>query len=104
MIYSLAHRFQNNPEKLDKWINEFVSDRRLSKGFQCGAISPILFCVNDSYPLINNRIRHTYNEFSKTMHWGDKMSQKLEDYIDNIRKCEKMIQTLRDRALGSCNF
>ncbi|HEX9677940.1 DUF262 domain-containing protein, partial [Nitrososphaera sp.] len=94
MVYSLAHRFQQEPDKLKVWIKEFISERTHSRSLQCGSISPILFCINDSYPLVNNRIRHTYKELSRMLNWDDTMSQKLEDYPDNIQKCNKLIETL----------
>ncbi|QLH08562.1 GmrSD restriction endonuclease domain-containing protein [Candidatus Nitrosotenuis sp. DW1] len=94
MIYGLSKKFQQNPEKMDKWIEEFVSDKVHTRMIQCGSITPIIFCINDSFPLINNRVIHTYNEFSTIFGWNDTMSQKLEHYLDNVEKVKKFITAL----------
>ncbi len=100
MIYELARKFQKSPDKLEQWIKEFVSDKVHSRSFQCGSITPVLFCINDSYPLVNNRIIHTYNEFATVFGWNDTMSQKLENYPHNIQKCKKLIATLNTLELN----
>src|SRR5206468_8385716 len=64
MIYSLAKKFQQSPENLQQWINEFTSDHIHSRSIQCGSMSPILFCINDKFPIVNNRVIYTYNDFS----------------------------------------
>jgi len=94
MIYSLARNFQKEPEKIEQWIKEFVSDKVHSRMIQCGSISPIFFCINDLYPVINNKIIRTYRDFSRAFGWGNKMSQKLENYVDNVEKCKKLIDFL----------
>ena len=91
MIFGLAKDFQKSPEKLEQHIQNFISEKRLSRMLQTGSLTPILFCINDSFPLINNRIRHTYKDFSLSFDWDDKMSQKIEDYSDGIAKCKKLI-------------
>ena len=91
MIYNLLQKFQQNPEKLPELIDEFTSDRVHSRSFQSGSISPLLFCINDSFPLINSRVMHTYNDFSSNFDWNDIMSPKLDKYVDNIKKCNKLI-------------
>jgi len=50
MIYGLASNFQKSHDKLDQWIKDFTSDKTYSRMIQCGSISPILFCINDSFP------------------------------------------------------
>lgn len=94
MIYELASKFQKDPSKLNLWIKEFISDKIHSRSFQCGSISPILFCINDSFPVVNNRVIHTYNEFATIFGWNDIMSQKLENYLDSVQKCKKLINAL----------
>ena len=94
MIYDLASKSQKEPDKLGQWIEEFVSDKIHTRMIQCGSISPILFCINDSFPVINNKIIRTYKEFSIAFGWDDKMSQKFESYIANIEKCKKLIDFL----------
>ncbi len=94
MIYGLANKFQKSPDKLDTWIKEFISDKIHSRMIQCGSITPIIFCINDSFPVVNNRVRHTYNEFATVFGWNDIISQKLEHYLDNVGKCKKLIAAL----------
>lgn len=94
MIFSLAEKFQKEPEKFGQWIKEFTSDKIYSRRLQCGSITPILFCINDSFPLINNRVIDTYKEFADEQGWGDRISQKLENYTSNIPKCKKLMDFL----------
>jgi len=91
LIFDLVKNFQQNPDILPKLIEQFCSNEIHSRSFQCGTISPILFCINDSYPIVNNRVIHTYNDFSSNFNWDDIMSPKLEKYIENIEKCNKLI-------------
>ena len=94
MVFTLAKRFQQEPEKLKTWIEEFVSDDIHSRRLQCGSITPILSCINDSFPVINSNIVRTYNVFSYNLGWDDRMSQKLVDYMDIIPKCNRLIDLL----------
>lgn len=95
MIFNLAYDFQKSPEKLEELIEKFTANKKYNRMIQTGAISPILFCINDKYPLINNRIRQTYKEFSYVLGWNDKISRKLVDYSDSIKKCQKLINELQ---------
>jgi len=99
MIFGLAYDFQKSPEKLGELIEKFTSNKKYNRMIQTGAISPILFCINDKYPLINNRIRQTYKEFSRVFGWNDKISRKLEDYPDSIKKCQQFINELQVEEL-----
>ena len=101
MIYSLASNFQRDPNHLDKWIKEFTSDEIHSRKFQCGSITPILFCLNDRFPLINNRVIRTYNEFSVSFGWDDLMYRKLDNYPSNIEKCRKLITSVGMQELDN---
>lgn len=104
-IYNLIRDFQKEPEKIKHAIKEFTSNTKYARKFQCGSISPILFCINDSYPVINNKIIRTYRDFSRAFDWGDKLSQKIDDYVDNIEKCKKLIDFLQiDQLKDLTNF
>jgi hypothetical protein len=63
MIYYLTSNFQRDPSQLDNWIKQFTSDEIHSRKFQCGSITPILFCLNDRFPIINNRVIRAFNDF-----------------------------------------
>jgi uncharacterized protein with ParB-like and HNH nuclease domain len=91
---SLLEIFRESPENLQKWINEFTSDKIHSRSIQCGSISPVLFCINDKFPIVNNRVINTYNEFSSIYGWNDIMSKKLDNYLTNVDKCHKLISFL----------
>jgi hypothetical protein len=94
LINSLAKKFQDSPEKLQEWITEFTSDSIHSRSLQCGSISPILFCINDKFPIVNNRVIYTYNELASIYDWEDIMSKKLDKYLTNVDKCHKLISFL----------
>lgn len=93
-IFTLAENCQREPEKLALHIGEFTADAIYSRQLQCGSITPILFCINDAFPVVNSAISRTYRDFADSQGWDDKISQKLEDYPDNITKCEKLIDFL----------
>jgi len=101
MIYTLVKGFQTSPDQLQDWINDFISDKTHSRNFQCGSISPILFCLNDSFPVINNRVIHTYNEFANALDWDDVMYRKLEVYPENIQKCKRLISFLSKQEINN---
>ncbi len=94
MIFSLAEKFRKEPEKLGQWILEFTSNAIYSRNLQNGSITPILFCINDTFPVINNKVIDTYEKFSNNLGWGDSLSQKLADYESNIPKCKKLMDFL----------
>ena len=93
MIFSLSERFEREPDKLNQWIKEFTNKDH-SKGLQCGTITPILFCIDKSFPIINSQVIATYKRFSVDQGWNDKISPKLEEYPDSILKCQKLIRLL----------
>ena len=80
MVYSLAKKFQESPGSLRKWIGEFTLDRIHSRSIQCGSISPILFCINDNFPIVNNRVIYTYNDFASVFGWDDIMPNVEKSY------------------------
>ena len=91
MVYDLASKCQDEPNNLELWIKEFTADKKYSRRLQCGSISPILFCVNDSFPTVNSKVVNTYNDISQELGWSDRLSSKLEDYASSIEKCRKLI-------------
>ena len=91
MVYDLASKCQDEPNNLELWIKEFTTDKKYSRRLQCGSISPILFCVNDSFPTVNSKVVNTYNDISQELGWSDRLSSKLEDYASSIEKCRKLI-------------
>ena len=94
MVFTLSDKSKMEPKKIRDWIDEFTANKSYSKGFQCGLITPILFCVNDSFPIVNTRVVETYNKFSDEQGWNDKISNQLADYPDSISKCQKLVDIL----------
>lgn len=94
LIYELVTRFQEDPESLEEAIRDFVSNR-LSKGLQCGSLTPIFYAINSDFPLVNNRVLRAYRKLSFLVYGeADKLSQRLEDYLSNVEKIEKFAQIL----------
>jgi len=97
LVYKLVKSFDENPERLQEFINEFVSNR-LSKGLQCGSISPIFFALKQDYPIINAREIRTYKELSpKGLGRSDSLSQKLKDYLTNVRKLKEFAKVMAEK-------
>lgn len=93
-IYDLASKFQHDPDRLGEHIKEFTSDKKYIRHIQCGSITPILFCINDSFPLVNNKMIRTYNELSKIFAWNDKITFKIANYMESRSKVNKLIARL----------
>lgn len=87
IIFQLTLKVRDTPKKTQDWINNFKA-HRLSFNFQCGSITPILFCINSNFPLINGQVTNTYRYFSKFYNHG-KINSKLEKYQKNHRKLEE---------------
>jgi len=97
-IYELSLAFQKNPEKLEELIIEFKKDP-YSRGFQCGVITPILFCLHESYPPMNNRVKHTFDFIKRLLGSRERIYQKLEDYPEDVRKLREFVIELGDSIL-----
>lgn len=93
-LFRLADEFARSPDSIKNAIQEFTKNKQYSRGFQCGSITPILFCINDSFPIVNNRVIHTYNDFATFLNWNDNLHQKLDYYLDNVDKCRRLIADL----------
>jgi hypothetical protein len=69
---------------------------------QCGSLTPILFCINDKYPIVNNRAIRTFRSIKLILGEKEKLSQKLRDYPDDIKKIDRLVgqlglELLKDR-------
>lgn len=94
LVYELVVSFQENPENSEMAIRDFVSNR-LSKGLQCGSISPIFFALNPDFPMVNNRVIRTYSRLHFLVFYEtDKLSQRLENYLSNVEKIKRLAETL----------
>ncbi len=92
-IFELCLSFQKKPEELNALIQTFSRDR-YSKNFQCGSLTPIFFCLNDKYPVINNPVIHAYKAIEKMLGRKGELSQKLRDYPENTAKLDRMVEEI----------
>jgi hypothetical protein len=102
-IYDLCFKFQENPKRLSELIDNFTKDK-YSRRLQCGSITPILFCINDNYPIVNNRAIRTFKSIKLILGEKEKLSQKLSDYPDNIKKIDKLVSQLGLEILKDHNY
>lgn len=102
-IFTLLSKITTEPDKLDDHIQVFISDK-YSRGFQTGAISPLFFCLNNGFPIINNRVVNTFNEISSLLKLNDKIDSKLENYILNIEKIKKLNEKLNSIIKDNATF
>lgn len=100
-IFDLCLNFQKDPNRLSDHIHEFTRDK-YSRRLQCGSITPILFCLNDSFPIVNNRVIRTFRSLKLIMGEKDKLSQKLADYPESIEKIDKL--ELGSELLGNRDY
>lgn len=102
-IYDLCSKFKENPEKISNLIEDFTKDK-YSRRLQCGSITPILFCINDNYPIVNNRAIRTFRSIKLILGEKEKLSQKLIDYPDNLKKINKLVSQLSLEILKDHNY
>lgn len=102
-IYNLCSKFKENPKNLSLYIIEFSKDQ-YSRRLQCGSITPILFAINDNYPIVNNITIRSFRSIKLILGEREKLSQKLIDYIDNIKKINKLVEQLGLELLKDHNF
>ena len=93
MIYDLCYGFQNDPKKLNSLVKNFT-EQKYSWRIQCGSITPILFCINQNYPVVNNRVIYTYWYIQEILGKDKNLAQKLADYPENVKKLKDMVESL----------
>jgi hypothetical protein len=102
-IYSLCNNFKDFPNKLSEYVAEFTKDK-YSRRLQCGSLTPILYCLNDAYPIINNRTIRSFRSISLIFDDKNQLSQKLDDYIDNMEKINALIDKIGFDLLTNHNY
>lgn len=93
LVFSLARKFQDEPKKIEQWVSEFAADK-YGKGFQSGLITPILFCIDHSFPVVDGTVILTYKDCAMINGWERTMSPKINRYADSREKCHKLINFL----------
>ena len=102
-IFDLCKNFQKDSKKLPELIENFTKDK-YSRRLQCGSITPILFCLNDLYPVVNNRTIRSYRSITLIFGKNEKLSQKLNEYPDNIKKLKEFVRDLGEDILKKQDY
>ncbi|BDZ71435.1 hypothetical protein [Methanobacterium petrolearium] len=75
----------DDPEIQEEILEKFVSSE-YSKGFGAGTVTPILFFINPTYPLVNNKTVDSVTFLSKLMGETIKIDMELNHYVENKDK------------------
>ena len=106
-IFDLAKGFQDDPESLPRLIKEFTNDK-YSRRLQCGSISPILFSINENYPIVNNRTKKAFKAIETILGHkiGEKerLHQRLDYYLDNTEKLKELVAELGFEKLNDQKY
>ena len=102
-IYDLCNNFKESPDKIAEFIAEFTKDK-YSRRLQCGSITPILFCLNDAYPIVNNRTIRSFRSISLVFNEKNKLSQKLDEYLNNIEQINSLVEKIGFDLLKNHNY
>lgn len=93
LIFDLCKGFQDDSKKLSNLVKNFTKEK-YSWRIQCGSITPILFCINQDYPVVNNRVINTYWAIQELLGKDKNLSQKLFDYPSDVEKLTEMVDSL----------
>ncbi|MHA1268043.1 MAG: HNH endonuclease family protein [Candidatus Helarchaeota archaeon] len=97
LVFNAVDKFDKNPNELRDIIKYFVSNK-YSKALQCGSMTPILYAINNDFPIVNNREIRTFNVLSRTVFSERKeLDQKLESYPSNIEKINHFVKILSEK-------
>lgn len=95
LIYEAINGVVTND--LTPW-NRFVASP-YRNGFAGGFISPILFCLDQKYPVINSKVVKTYAYCMEQLGTPDSIDAALSHYFDNVAKVLKLQQRLASFGL-----
>jgi hypothetical protein len=90
-VYDLCSDFQKNPQSLEAIIPRFTR-QKYGRGLQCGSLTPIFFCLDDRFPIVNNIVMRTFQSISSILGKNEELSQKLDDYPSNMRKLRELVE------------
>lgn len=70
-------------------------------GFGTGFITPILFCLDDSFPIINSKVVKTYKYCMAQLGQRDEIDATLAKYLGNAEKVKRLQKNLVPLGLNS---
>jgi hypothetical protein len=79
--------------KKEAWFKFIKSKYR--HGFGTGFISPILFCLDKNFPVINSKVVKTYKFCKSQLGEPDEIDAKLENYLKNAEKLKSLVDRLK---------
>lgn len=85
---------RGDKEPWDRFLN---SDYR--HGFGTGFVSPILFCLDERYPVINSKVVKTYRYCTEQLGEPDQIDAKLDHYLDAAEKVNALQRRLEPLGL-----
>ena len=68
-------------------------------GFGTGFVSPILFCLDKQYPVINSKVVKTYRYCTAQLDGEDRIDAKLGHYLENAEKVKALQKRLKPLGL-----
>src|SRR5690606_23758739 len=74
--------------RMDTWDRFLQSDYRY--GFGTGFISPILFCLDERFPVINSKVVKAYRYCTGQFGETDEIDASLEHYLANAEKVKAL--------------
>jgi hypothetical protein len=89
-VYDLCHEIQMNPQSLEEIIPKFTR-QKYSRGLQCGSLTPIFFCLDSRFPIVNNLVIRTFKNINSIFGKNEELSQKLDEYPNNMRKLTELV-------------
>ncbi|MBI4245419.1 MAG: DUF262 domain-containing protein, partial [Planctomycetes bacterium] len=98
LILNLCLAVQNDPDNIERHIANFTSSK-YSRGLQCCAISPILFCINNKFTPIASYTNTAFETLTNLFGKRDKLSKYLSKYNENMGKIEGFKRRLESNLI-----
>ena len=76
-------------------------DSKYRQGFGTGLVSPVLFCLDDRFPVINSKVVKTYRYCTEQLGEPDRIDAKLDHYLENAEKVKRLQKNLEPFGLNS---
>lgn len=86
-------------EDWDAWNSLATSP--MQKGFACGFITPIVYCLNSNQPVINTKVLKTYKQVAKELGIKERISPSLTEYLENKEHLFNLVEQLKPLGIYS---